>query len=160
MASSSTNARCTGCSSPSLASPSTVVMFLPTASSTLSHARGNGPPIHQDVAGAARAVAATVARGSQSEIVAKHAEQSGSKRDVGLARSHRSLLNESAFVHHLKSADLTFRGYPRSSFTFSIQLYTIGQYAARSISFHMRLSMEPLPRTTCGKLTQFCGRAS
>jgi hypothetical protein len=36
----------------------------------------------------------------------------------------------------------------------------MGQKAARSRNSHIRLEIDPVPRTTCGKFAQFCGRAS
>lgn len=43
---------------------------------------------------------------------------------------------------------------------FSIQLKTIGQYVARSTNCHIRLGIDPLPRSRCGKRSQSPGRAS
>jgi hypothetical protein len=47
-----------------------------------------------------------------------------------------------------------------SIFQASMVLYTIGQYVARSMNCHMRLAIEPDPRTVWGKPSQTCGRAS
>ena len=54
----------------------------------------------------------------------------------------------------------TYRLNPNSCLKASSELYTIGQYVARSTNCHMRLAIDPWPRTMCGKRRQVSGRSS
>ena len=82
----SSQACCTGCSTPSSARPSTVVIRWPAASADGRDARGHRAAADQHRAGAAGALAAAELRAGDAQVIPQHLEQA-----PAVVRRHRPL---------------------------------------------------------------------